>query len=188
MLQPSNDYLMTLVAKYAQRGWKIQATMGPRDPRHNHPLQQYRRIGDRYSWKLPLDISNVKWSKTPDAILEYAGFGLKCSRRSYDVLAMILKPKALQYTYTYSDTSWCRYLGERITQLKAFESRKSASNRRPPDFPQMVQDDALHQINLDKPCTGTYRDSKIPQWYEAWEKSYKTEREMQVPRKRMYNT
>lgn len=179
MLQPSDDYFMSLVVKYTQRGWKIQETMWPEDHRVNHPLRRYRRIGDRYSWRIPLDISNVKWSKTPDAVLEFAQFGLSCSEGSYDVLAMVYKSHAQQYRYTYSDPIWCRFLGRRVTRLTGFELRKSAANLRPPDFQQMVKEETIHRIELDKPCTWTYWDSEIPKWYEAWEEKYGTERERQ---------
>lgn len=179
---------MSLVVKYTQRGWKIQQTMWPEDQRVNHPLRQHRRIGDRYSWKIPLDISSVKCSGAPDAVLEYAAFGLSCSRHSYDFVAEIFMSHALQYRYTYSEPDWCRFLGKRVKQLTVFEVGKLAPNRRPRNFQQMLEDHVLQYISLDKSCTWTYWDSDIPKWYEAWEEKYNTDWEKyRVPRKRMYN-
>ncbi|KAL8850395.1 MAG: hypothetical protein Q9221_004627 [Calogaya cf. arnoldii] len=56
LLQPLDDYSTSLVIKYTNRGWKIQETMWPEDERLNHPIQQFRRIGDRYTWTILLNI------------------------------------------------------------------------------------------------------------------------------------
>lgn len=40
----------------------------------NQPIEGTRRIGDEISWMIPFDVSNVKWSKTPDSVLQYASF------------------------------------------------------------------------------------------------------------------
>ena len=81
------------------------------------------------------------------------------------------------YRYTYSEPEWCRFLGKRVTQLTVFEVQKMVPNHRPPNFGQMLEDYALHNVSLDKSCTWTYWDSVIPKWYEAWEEKYKTTRE-----------
>ncbi|KAL8992729.1 MAG: hypothetical protein Q9169_006881 [Polycauliona sp. 2 TL-2023] len=58
-----------LVNKYKQRGWDIQGIIRPEDQRVNHPFQQHRRIGDKYTWMIPVDIDKIEGSSTPDTVL-----------------------------------------------------------------------------------------------------------------------
>lgn len=55
--------------------------MRPENPKVNHQVQAYRRIGDRFTWKVPLDVRNVKLSKTPDAVLERVFFRFRRTSR-----------------------------------------------------------------------------------------------------------
>ncbi len=46
----------------------------------NHPFRNSRLVGDRFTWTTPFNTKNVTWSRTPDYILEYAGFAMDADR------------------------------------------------------------------------------------------------------------
>ena len=73
-LKPIDDHHAPLVNKYSRRGWDMQEIMWPEEKRINHPVRKYRRLGDRFTWTIPVDSKKVEWSKTPDYVLEYASF------------------------------------------------------------------------------------------------------------------
>ena len=39
-----------------------------------HPIRNYRRVGDEFTWTIPFDTKNVQWSEIPDQVLEYQSF------------------------------------------------------------------------------------------------------------------
>ena len=49
--------------------------MWPVDTCHNHPIQERKRIGDRYTFST----EKVESSKTPDYVLEYSGYNMDLS-------------------------------------------------------------------------------------------------------------
>lgn len=170
--------------KYTKRGWKIQETMWPEDEGLSHPIQQYRRIGDQYTWTIPLDTSKISWSRIPDAVLEHAAFELSRTPRPqegvypdntgpsfYEITAFVFKSHALQYMYTHH-YDWSLFLGERVRQMTGFELRKLKVIDRPPNYQQMVEEgfNQSHKQIINKPDTWTFWDSEIPKWYKAWEK------------------
>lgn len=170
MLQYMNEYLAALVIKYTRRGWRIQGTMWPEDKRSNHPIQAIRRFGDRYTWKIPFDTRNVRWSSTPDSVLEYACFKVvDQSPDFYQLNAPLFNSHALRYTYIYHVNSWCRFLGERVTRLTKFELRKLKPWDQPPNYHQIQDQTHNHHEIISKPDTWTYWDHEIPRWYKAWE-------------------
>ncbi|KAL8851878.1 MAG: hypothetical protein Q9221_003201 [Calogaya cf. arnoldii] len=74
LLKYLDEVRKLFVTKYSQRGWRIQEILWPEDHQSNHPIRQYRMIGDRFSWMIPLNVGKVRWSQTPDYVLEHASF------------------------------------------------------------------------------------------------------------------
>ena len=81
MLEELNSRLAKKVNKYTRRGWRFQGTPWPEEEQQvNHPIRSTRRIGDKYTWVIPFEISNVQLPRTPDSVIEYAQFGFTIER------------------------------------------------------------------------------------------------------------
>ncbi|KAL9002532.1 MAG: hypothetical protein Q9180_009968, partial [Flavoplaca navasiana] len=101
LLHDSDEYLASLVDKYTQRGWNIQPTMSPEDQKVNHSVNFHRRVGDRFTWKIPFDVRNVKCSKTPDAVLERVFFLFRQTSRG--ILSLSLQALEFEFPALHSD-------------------------------------------------------------------------------------
>ncbi len=77
-LQDWREWDREALRTQSQRGWNVQGVMWPEEQRHNHPIRERRRVGDRYTWMIPFDTRRVEWSKTPDYVLEHACFRVNC--------------------------------------------------------------------------------------------------------------
>lgn len=183
LLKAIDNYLSTVLEKYSRRGWRFQEAMWPEDMSSKQPIQATRRIGDEFTWIIPFDTSNVKWSKTPDIALEYSIFGVKREghserpeSRNYKITSANFSSEVLQHPFLYDDSqksggSWMMFLGERVDELTLLELYKMAPEARPRAF----QDQVEHRYALygcmrhtQKPESWTYWDDQIPRWYEAW--------------------
>ncbi|MCJ1267056.1 hypothetical protein MMC22_006941 [Lobaria immixta] len=139
MLKPLNNHFSTLLEKYSRRGWKFQNAMWPEEISPNQPIEGTRRIGDEFSWMIPFDVSNVKWSKTPDSVLEYASFDVHLEDRDegtekkhYTVTAFHFFSDVLRHEYLYGVSGhWLDFLGERVDELTRLELYKMAPEARP---------------------------------------------------------
>lgn len=186
---PDADFA-SLMVNYTQRGWTIQQSMRPEDPRANQPIRENRRIGDQFTWQIPLDVRKVKSSKTPDAVLEYSTFGFRISRHrhwdpfieegnvSYMIAALLYPCDALRYKYTYSLTDWRAFMIYEATKLAKHELRKLKPSQRPLHYNHLLREGSsqFRHSSIEKPESWTYWDSEIPNWYHVWEKMYNNTR------------
>lgn len=180
LLKPLDNYLSALLEKYSRRGWRIQGGMWPEESRSNHPIQAHRRIGDKFTWMIPFDTSNVGWSKSPDSVLEYGTFGTETIQgdptRSYKIQAAPFDAGVLRHHYLYNSLSWMKFLGERVDALTILELYKLPPTLRPARFQGALSEtDQIDRVALyldmsefQKPVGWTYWDDEVPKWYQAW--------------------
>ncbi|MCJ1402670.1 hypothetical protein MMC11_005890 [Xylographa trunciseda] len=173
-----DDYLGGLLAKYSERGWRSQEVLWPEEEKSSHPIQRSRRVADRLSWIIPLDVRNVSWSRTPDSALEYATFSIaKCRSLPdpidrhfhYEIAASAFTSMALKHGYTHTDCSdfFLTFAAERLSSLLFLECLKINPAERPAfHFPSQLRGGGLASY----PQTWRFCDDQIPKWYEAWEK------------------
>ena len=193
LLKPLDNYLSGPLEKYSRRGWRFQETMWPEDKSSNQPIQDTRRIGDKFTWMIPFDTSNVDWSKTPDFVLEYSNFRVNPKPRgeeeqvesdssNYEISASRFEAKVLRHDYLYGTKSWMEFLGKRVDKLTILELYKLSPALRPPHFQGPLQAaneeqrvSLYSQLQtffpqmLPNSVSWTYWDDEIPQWYEAWQ-------------------
>ena len=62
-----------------KNGWKFDGIMWPGDQCPNHSIRDTRRVGDRYTWIIPLDTRPVQRSKISNSVLENSYFGIVVS-------------------------------------------------------------------------------------------------------------
>lgn len=63
MLQPlrRNEHLgwQLPVQKYRNRGYVFEVKTSALQSRRNHPMQKFRKAGDKFSWRIPLNTENM---------------------------------------------------------------------------------------------------------------------------------
>ena len=59
---------------YSFRTGSFQGLIQLQEHQIKHPIRNYRRVGDEFTWTIPFDTKNVQWSEIPDQVLEYQSF------------------------------------------------------------------------------------------------------------------
>ena len=162
--------------------------MWPEDKRRNDPIRKRRRIGDHYTWTIPLNTEGVESSKTPDYVLEYSGFEMDLSMsydnyerydtrkedvRHYKIFVSRLESKVLKHTYVYGESRMKDFLMRRLHSFVILELRKLDPAQRPILYDHILRNRGNIDTLLDgfnRPASWTYRDDQIPTWYEAFER------------------
>jgi hypothetical protein len=138
LLKEMNHHYARQMAKYLRRGWRTQELLWPEEVSPKHPVQQHRRVGDRYTWILPFNTDGIVSKHKPDYVIEHSSFEIEEDSRPnpveryYNIQAPIFRSCVTQYEYTYS-SDWCEFLGERLDRLTWLELWKLESSERP-DF------------------------------------------------------
>ena len=186
------DYFGTLLSKYGKRGWTAQGILWPEDEASHTSMLEPRRIGDKWTWMIPLDQTGVSSPDTPDSVLEFSTFGLFQREMEppdpgyYTMDLLEFKSLVLKHRYTslinfnISRGFWTTFAGPRLERLSMIEVCKIPLALRCPRV-QNVLDlvwndpdrgrgvrlyDLVHINNMDL----TYFDHEIPGWYAEWEK------------------
>ncbi|MCJ1467351.1 hypothetical protein MMC07_005975 [Pseudocyphellaria aurata] len=178
LLKPLDDSFSSLLDKYSRRGWRFQESMWPEEAAiSNQPIQTTRRIGDRFTWMIPFDISKVEWSRNPDSVLEHANFVMDPERDDgrtyYNIKASLFRCEVLRHRYLYGESaanhaheSWMDFLGGRVKSLTFLELYKMAPEARPTSLQKSCLFTCMR--NCKKPKSWTYWDDEIPRWYQTW--------------------
>ena len=172
----------------SQEGWLVQGVMWPEDKRRNDPIRKRRRIGDHYTWTIPLNTKGVESSKTPDYVLEYSYFQMDLSMnydtyerydakkedvRHYKISVSRIESKVLKHTYLYGQSSMKDFLMRRLHSFVILELRKLDPAQRPTQYDHILRNRGNIDTLLDgfnRPASWTYRDDQIPTWYKAFER------------------
>ena len=176
-----NRVCWSTLAKYTQRGWRIQDVLWEEEESPYHSIRKLRCIGDFSTWKIPFDMTDVKKSSVPDEILERAQFGVYQSNDAhpdtdwnYTIKTEIFSAFTLRYQYIFAENDsdfWNIIVEERIDRLTSMERMKLDEKSR-------VSFDARVTIArenhdsvkaFDAPNTWTYYDDELPKWYKSWE-------------------
>lgn len=65
---------------YSRYGWRTQDVQWIEDAARDKSFCPERRVGDKNSWVIGFDTTNVSWSATPDFVLEYAVFSIEINK------------------------------------------------------------------------------------------------------------
>jgi len=189
LLRPMSDYFGRLLAKYDGRVWQSQDVLWPEDEASHGSMLVPRRVGDRFTWIIPLDDKGVNRAETPDSVLEYASWSLsKTETGRYDLhyyatCAFSFGALILKYQYIYhperegfaSDGFWLFFLGPRLDRLSLMELYKVPSSARSQHLQIAMQqnpknirkfENELDLCGIELPSY----DHMIPVWYAEWEK------------------
>ena len=154
------------------------------EARFNHPIRFTRRIGDRYTWTIPLDTRGVVWPKSSESVLEYSTFGMTpeaSSIKNYSVDAGLSVSPALRCDFTCGNYKWKNNLYERLIYLTVAAVMDMDPTARPPNFeetfarvehaPFILTQMQVLLRDFQKPGGWKYYDEEVPGWYEAWKES-----------------
>lgn len=148
LLKSINEYFGKLLMKYEKRGWKSQDTVWPEDKASHRSILESRRVGDRWTWIVPLNDTGVDRSETPDSVLEYSTFRL--SKREwgpppnmgcYGIEALQFRSLVLKYRYLNSksvggaEEFWPGFAGPRLERLNYVGALQKPFNIASPAHP-----------------------------------------------------
>lgn len=197
MLKPLDDYFGMLLAKYSAHGWTTLQTQWPEDQRLSHSLQlnEHRRVGDRKTWTITLDIEGMGKISKPDSVIEHACFAVETGERPeeiaahfdmempdpsskwHNIAAKSFKDCVLEYRYTFagteaiSDGNFWLSLGERLDEMTYVEFLKMKKENRPELFEDGERERYFEWDGcFVKPGTWTHYDGFVKGWFEAWER------------------
>ena len=190
LLQECDDITGECAQIESLEGWLVQGVMWPEDMGPNHPIQERRRIGDHYTWTIPLNTIGVESSRTPDNVVDYSCFSMDLSVsysdyagydtqkedvRNYKIIFHKIESKVLKHTYLCGNVIMKNFLMRRLHSFTLFELRMLEPAQRPPGYDQILRnrgniDAALE--SFDRPASWTYRDDQIPTWYKFFERLY----------------
>ncbi|MCJ1431534.1 hypothetical protein MMC27_000887 [Xylographa pallens] len=181
LLKAIDDGTVGPLTKYSNRGWRTQPILWPEEATSSHPIQATRRIGDKFSWTITFNTSNVQKSDVPDTVLDHLCFSLKkISPQSsgevayYSIQASLFISIVLKYEYTYiAEFDWPRdldffasFVAPRIEVLSRVELLKLG-----------FQDIHRHhdaylfllQGKFVIPPSWPFYDDQIATWYSTWQ-------------------
>jgi hypothetical protein len=180
----TNEISEAPAVKYRRRGWKWEKATARDDVRNMHSLQLKgrRRIGDSYTWSIPLDVHGVTPGK-PTSVLQHSIFKAEqlpspfgsSAPGQYIVHLVTMSCSVLRYEYTTSLTfhdpfSFWASVGQKLNNLEEAEHAK---------FP---EDEWLMNYQLERqtwrpsasefmgnePEGWTFYDDQIPAWFEEY--------------------
>ncbi|KAH7356850.1 hypothetical protein BKA65DRAFT_495597 [Rhexocercosporidium sp. MPI-PUGE-AT-0058] len=180
---PDNeDCIQSQIEKYSTRGWTDVTML----------FEGSRRVGDRHSWKVALDVKGVEPSHIPDFVLENCYFRVEnvawLPREDAEHLrrtvAEEFTSEVLKYIYTAGggtgEDFWRNLsMNARLHGLILDELWKLEPGMQPlclthptqwPEFDQLVYLER-HNFMVDfiKPDTWNYYDEQVSTWREEWE-------------------
>jgi len=145
----------------------------------------YRRIGDRSSWVISLDTSDVRLAPVPDSLVQFSQFevatepeplfqqGRSARQGSPQIRVRELATAALRHGFTFASDSWHQFVTERaqrwiwpeLLKLEAEERPKQLRNGMPNHH------DIFLPSDFRLPESWHWADDQVRQWYDEWERT-----------------
>lgn len=198
LLTPMTDWYGGMLAKYDKRGWRSQGILWPEDKASHASITQPRRLGDRFTWTIPLDTADVRRSERPDSVIEFSTFSLSEMEQDqsnlgyYKIRVKMFEALTLKYDYIFDDQGlwpsfWRYFAGERWTQLSLTELWKTNPAKRSQELDHIMlnksQWESLYTKGWELERGGielAKYDDEIPRWYSVWEEQQASEAQSAV--------
>ena len=193
LLTPITDYFGKLLSKYGERGWAAQGILWPEDEASHKSMLEPRRLGDKWTWIIPLDQAGIDDHDMPDSVLEFSTFRLfkeeydEPSPGYYDMEATSFRSLVLEHEYVSSmdlgHGFWTTFAGPRLERLSMIELCKTPSASRPAPIQARMDlvwnrdDQGLNDPVRLYPLVQyigemelSCYDHEMPGWYAEWER------------------
>ena len=182
LLRGIDDRVAGELTKYSNRGWRTQPVLWPEEATSSHPIQATRRVGDKFSWTITFNTSDVQKPDVPDTVLDHLCFSLRKGGSPYigrvphyDIKASLFISIVLKYEYTYIATIdspfdfFASFVAPRIQVLSRVELLKLGIEEQPDDT-------SLHglQGTFVIPAWWTFYDDQIETWYSTWQQQLRS--------------
>ncbi|KAL8763422.1 MAG: hypothetical protein Q9194_007353 [Teloschistes cf. exilis] len=193
LLQHMDDYNGRSVAKYDARGWRSQDVLWLEEETSHGCIVKPRRLNDKFTWAIPLDVTDITPAETPDFVLEFSSWKLV----KYDVGSDLffyrtcsdkIRALILKYRYTFLDRFlssssggneggfWEDFLQPRMIRMTLMELYKVPSAKRSQLIKEKMKSDPKNLYTLSdelERCGISLPkyDHEIPGWYAEWEKT-----------------
>ena len=190
----ADDEIGELLAKYRRRGWSTSDVLWSEERESNPEIRMRRRIGDRYSWKISFNNTEIKSIGIPDTVFEQSEFRMLLHKhkthvaQNYKILAPVFFSHVLRYQYI-CDTHyigsgtrnrfWHDFVGPRVDRMAEMECFQTEERKKPTWHSDNVhtnndddcQNGNYHIFGPDEsyPPTWTYYDREIPRWRQIYE-------------------
>lgn len=178
-----SDWFKPHAEKYKNRGYGISELRRRQDPRRSpSEIAEIRRPGDRLTWKLAFDITDIERPKKPAYVLEHSAFGFEHhvdpqdGELPYFINAQPFGACVLQHQYSRPNCNdFFRDIQTRLDRLTFEALQQLPTSMRPPSYRAMVRDpwNLQHyrdELLDDGICRLKCFDDQIPAWYAEWER------------------
>jgi len=196
-LRPLDNDFGSVLREHSDQGWTTRDILWPELASYQaSKLARYRRVGDRHSLMIPLDLDSVQQASIPDFVVEYAQFEVRpqysrqilgqqnafrsnASQQARDphnhfpqIRTEELTLPALRHRYVFAHSSWISYAMERLQRWVWVELYKLDPEKRPEQFANGIPHFSHTSIlgEFEVPKTWDYADDQIPVWYLEWER------------------
>ncbi|KAJ9604902.1 hypothetical protein H2200_010291 [Cladophialophora chaetospira] len=187
MLQPLDAYFEGLLHKYNHRGRQLEEIMRREDHGQSTSIQPVRRLGDRFTWVVPLPTENVQPPPQADLVLESSTFAMYWNKvqpwqepgyatcASYQISVKKFEHVGLKHQLIVASTgldldsqhpTWTDFLASRLNQHAKMQLIAMKPEERPEWFNQGLDDtDGMFLGLLELDDGVTIRSFKKP---EGW--------------------
>jgi hypothetical protein len=149
-----------------------------------------RRVGDSFSWKVPLDTTNVT-AGAPAFVIEDSSFSIRHAkgwwrqasavRARYEISATTFQSATLRYKYVLSDVSisknndrefWYGFIAPRLENLTGIELLKQPEDERPIELGNTeAYFYAADIVKNNTPTGWKFWDDYIPRWRQVFQQT-----------------
>lgn len=133
----SDQCLHPILRKWAKRGWDFDQTLWDEEEPRASSIQRRRRVGDRYTWRMSLDTSNLPCSQMwipqdygiQNNVFEMEKMGASNARRDNlptvphyrtQIRCSEFRSPVLRHTYVVTP-SWMEFIGRRLDRATYME-------------------------------------------------------------------
>ena len=179
LLKAINDRFTGQLTKYSNRGWRTQPVLWPEEATSSHPIQATRRVGDKFSWTITFNTSDVQKPDVPDTVLDHLCFSINQQRPQsykevayYSIRASLFISIVLKYEYTYIaevDSPFdffVSFVAPRIQVLSRVELLKLGFEDTGQHHDEQLW---MLQGKFVIPPSWTFYDDQIATWYRTWQ-------------------
>ncbi|KAK6333962.1 hypothetical protein TWF696_002473 [Orbilia brochopaga] len=181
----TNDSVQHAIARYSYLGYDFQPVIWNTSPLpYTREITSPRRFGDKYTWVMEFDNTDIPDPVCPQSVIESTCFRLSVTpdptlfgerqqnyaSSRYRLSCSSFKSCVLKYTYTFGCSQWRAYIGARVDALTKIEICKILAKDRPNLDLTRKRDFYLLEGSFEKPAHWKCYDHLIREWWEEWVK------------------